>query len=142
MALSYCVNIVANYVAKFALKKNLAKLLLICSCVSLFLSLLIIIFLKSNVVIYFITLFINFNYQMLFISLFNIFINDQKHKNMYYHSLFYRDVFQNIARSSLSCIFQWNTFIILSLSPYSFNLCFASRAVIKPFNFDALPYEI
>lgn len=105
MALAYLIKIAANYLAKFLQSKNLTRFLIIFSSCILFAALTFIFFTKSNVAIYIATLFISFAHQMLFTSLFSLFVKDQKQKNMYYDSLLYRDIFQNIARGSLGCMY-------------------------------------
>lgn len=105
MALQYSVNILANYVVKFLQNKNKTKFIVISSSIIQFISLTCIIFFNNNIVIYIFNLLITFSYQMLFVSLFGLFVKDQKQNNMFYHSLFYRDIIQNAARTMSGCMY-------------------------------------
>lgn len=125
MALQYSMNLVANYVVKFLQEKNKTKFIVIFSSIMLFISLSCILFLNNNVAIYIFNLFITFSYQMLFISLFGLFVKNQKQNNMFYHSLFYRDIFQNIARTMSGCVY-----LIFQSFSVMFGLGIASSVLI------------
>lgn len=92
--------IAGAYIAKQFLKLKKEKLFLIVDSIIIGICIFVIMFLKSVIAIYILTLVIAFLSQGIFVLLFQCFIDDQKQKGYFQDSIFYRDVFQNFGRSA------------------------------------------
>lgn len=97
--------IAGAYTAKQFLKIKKEKLFLIIDSVAIGICAFVIIFLKSVIAIYILTLVISFFYQGICILLLQCFIDNQKQKGYFQDSIFYRDVFQNFGRSTICGIY-------------------------------------
>ena len=102
--------IAGAYLAKQFLKIKKEKLFLIIDSVAIGICAFVIIFLKSVIVIYILTLVISFFYQGICILLFQCFIDDQKKKGYFQDSIFYREVFLNFGRSATCGVYMIGLF--------------------------------
>ena len=113
VVLQCVVRILGNFTGKFINKKNWLKIITIVSAVVLFGCLLSIMLVKIDYVIYILTLVITLFYQILFTSYFDLFIKDQKAKGYFQDSIFYRDVYQNVARVAVIGIYMLSQSFVL-----------------------------
>lgn len=101
----YLACILIGYFAKFMIKKNLSNINSIIGCFLFLASLIVLMLVKNIYAIYVFTIVISLSNQLIFINVFDYFTKDQKKKEYYYDSIFYRDVCLNSGRSFMSVLY-------------------------------------
>lgn len=101
----YAINIAGGYLGKFLQSKKLEKLGVILSSVLFTASAFVMLFVKNTYVLYAFTIVFSFAYYLMFTIIYRKFTTDQKQKNYFYHTIFYRDVFQNGAECFCASVF-------------------------------------
>ena len=99
LVLQYLLNILANYLSMLFAKKGHGKINIFVGSILGFLSMIFIITIKNSLVIYIFSVVSSFAFTMLFSYMFSIYVNDQKQKNYFEDSIFYRDAWQTLSRS-------------------------------------------
>ena len=110
-------KIVANYLGKLMLAKKHDKPSLIVATFAISVPILAIIFLKNIYVIFALTLLSTFGAQFMFVIVFGQFVQSQKELGIFQDQVFYRDVFQNSARTFMSSLY-----LLLPIFPAIFGI--------------------
>ena len=103
--LQYLITILANYTAMFLEKKGHGKLNVILGSILGFVSMILIITLKTPVLIYSFSVTASFGFTLIFSFMFHEFVKDQRAKGYYENSVFYRDSYQTFARGAVASVF-------------------------------------
>ena len=127
MALSDLLGILASLTAILFSNKKLHKLFLIICSLLMTATILGILFIKQNVVIYVLTLLLSFAYQGQFVIMFGFLVNDQKQKHQWQDALFYRDIISQGSR-----MFITSSYLFFPLFPVAFALSAISAVGTAP----------
>ena len=123
MALKDVVSLFADFVAVLFAKKNLHKLFVVLCSIIMLATIIGILLIKQNVVIYILTLFLSFAYQGQFVIMFAFLVNDQKQKFQWQDAVFYRDVTAQCSR-----FFITSNYLVFAYFPVAFILSAISSA--------------
>ena len=96
--------IFGGYIAKFIDKKQKNNIALIVCCSFIALSILLMFLIRDVIAIYIFNLVISFFFQIVFVIVFSKFCKIQKELGNLQDAIFYRDMFQNISRSSVALV--------------------------------------
>ncbi len=99
LVIQYLLNILANYLSMLFAKKGYGKINIFVGSILGFISTILIISIKNSLVIYIMSVVASFAFTMLFTYMFSVYVNDQKQKNYFEDSIFYRDAWQTLSRS-------------------------------------------
>ncbi len=116
LSIKQILKILANYFAKFTINRKFCKFFIILTASLSSLAIITIIFLKNIYVIFALTLLLSFDFQFIFVILFQHFVQEQKSLGYYQDAVFYRDLFQNSARSSMGLLY-----LIIPIFPVLFS---------------------